>query len=179
MKLNLSDKISELLRNRSVSKAFDKLKKDKKTLAIILVGLIGMLIIMSVPSDNKKHKAAENTVTYSYNTENIQNEVESLLESIKGAGETKVFITYESDMENVYAVNVDEKSDGSDAHYKSEYIITDDESGLILKVMYPKVRGVAVICKGGGDPIIKEKIYSVISALFDISTNKISVTDMK
>lgn len=177
--MNLSDKLSKLLNNENIGTFLEKLRKDKKTIFIILIGFLGMVLILFSPNDSEKKKAVDQVETVNYNSDNIQDEVEAMIESIKGAGKTKVYITYESDSEHVYAMNIDEKSDGSDLHYKSEYIITDDENGLILKVIYPKVRGVAVICEGGGDPLVKEKIYSVISALFDISTNKISVTDMK
>ena len=177
--MNLSDKLSKLLNNENISTFLEKLRKDKKTIFIILIGFLGMVLILFSPNDSEKKKVVDQVETVNYNSDNIQDEVEEMIESIKGAGKTKVYITYESDSEHVYAMNIDEKSDGSDLHYKSEYIITDDENGLILKVIYPKVRGVAVICEGGGDPLVKEKIYSVISALFDISTNKISVTDMK
>lgn len=177
--MNLSDKLSKLLNNENIGTFLEKLRKDKKTIFIILIGFLGMVLILFSPSDSKKEKVVDKVETVNYNSDNIQDEVEAMIESIKGAGKTKVYITYESDSEHVYAMNVDEKTDGNDLHYKSEYIITDDENGLILKVIYPKVRGVAVICEGGGDPLVKEKIYSVVSALFDISTNKISVTDMK
>lgn len=177
--MNLSDKLSKLLNNENISTFLEKLRKDKKTIFIIMIGFLGMVLILFSPNDSEKKRAVDQVETVNYNSDNIQDEVEAMIESIKGAGKTKVYITYESDSEHVYAMNIDEKSDGSDLHYKSEYIITDDENGLILKVIYPKVRGVAVICEGGGDPLVKEKIYSVISALFDISTNKISVTDMK
>ena len=178
LSLNLSDKLSEYLNSDSVKKVAEKLKKDKKTLIIMLVGISGMLLIMLAPSAAKSQETQESNIVYDYNISDIQNELRILVESIKGAGEARVFITYESEKENVYAMNIDEKSDGSEVHFKSEYIITDDDSGLILKVMYPKVKGVAVVCKGGSDPVVKEKIYSVVSALFDISTNKISVADM-
>lgn len=146
---------------------------------IIFVGFVGMILILFSPNSEKADVDNNNSDHVNFNSDIIQSDVELMIESIKGAGKTKVYITYESDSEYVYAMNVDEKSNGSDLHYKSEYIITDDETGLILKVIYPKVRGVAIICEGGDDPFVKEKIYSVISALFDISINKISVTDMK
>ena len=179
MKLSFSDKFFALLKSESVSTTLEKFKKDKKILFIILIGIAGMFLIMLAPSDKKteEYEAKSDTCDY-YSLEEIENELESLIESIKGAGEARVFITYESDRESVYAMNTDEKTDGSEVHFKNEYIITDEEKGLILKVLYPKVRGVAVICKGGNDPVVKEKIYSVISALFDISTKKISVADM-
>lgn len=177
--MNLSDKLTGALKNENIRTILEKFKKDKRRIFIVLLGFLGMILILFSPGESKKEKNTENVDSVNYNSDNIQSDIEAMIESIKGAGKAKVYITYECDSEHVYAMNIDEKSDGSDLHYKSEYIITDDENGLILKVIYPKVRGVAVICEGGDDPLVKEKIYSVISALFDISTNKISVTDMK
>ncbi len=177
--MSLSDSFSKFMKSEAFDKAVKRLKNDKKALIIIAIGIIGMLIIMFVPTEDKPEvQKKDNKAQYEYSTDKIQQEVEMLIESIKGAGETMVYITYESDMENVYAANTDEKTDGNDAHFKRDYILTDDENGLILKVLYPRVRGVAVVCKGGDDPAVKEKIYSVVSALFDISTNKISVAGM-
>ncbi len=173
--MNLSDKI---FNKEIIKKIYVKLKSDKKTFLILFVGLAGMVVIMLAPSDKKYDKKDDESVVHNLSYQNIQNDVKDIIEAINGAGKTVVYITYESDSENVYAINTDEKTDGSDIHLKSEYVITDDESAVILKVKYPKVKGVAVICEGGKDPIVKEKIYSVISALFDISTNKISVADM-
>lgn len=173
--MNLSDKI---FNKEIIKKIYIKLKSDKKTFLILLVGLAGMVVIMLTPSDEKFDKKDDKSVVHNLSYENIQNDVKVIIESIKGAGKTVVYITYESDSENVYAINTDEKTDGSDVHIKSEYVITDDENAVILKVKYPKVKGVAVVCEGGNDPIVKEKIYAVVSALFDISTNKISIADM-
>ncbi len=156
----------------------DKLKKDKKALLILLIGIAGMLLILFSGTGSQKEKvtAVENTSYYS--EAEILEKVTNLIESINGVGKAKLVITYESAYESIYAVNSEEKLNGNDSQIKKEYILTDDETGLILKVVYPKVRGVAVICQGGDDPAAKEKIYSVISALFDISYNKISVADM-
>lgn len=176
--MSLSGRFLEFFRKESVVKALEKLKKDKKILIILLLGISGMAIIMLIPTKEETKNNTSQSIVRDYDNVNIEYEIKELIESIKGAGEARVYITYESDSENVYAVNTDEKSDGGEIHFKSEYVITDDETGIILKVLYPKVRGVAVVCKGGSDPVVKEKIYSVLSALFDISTNKISVADM-
>ena len=64
---------------------------------------------------------------------------------------------------------------------ENKYVIIDNdkgEGGMQLKIISPKIRGVAVLCKGGDNPIVKEQIITAISALFDISTNKISVATM-
>ena len=176
--MNLTDNFSALFKSEKVAELVKKVKKDKKTLFIIGIGILGMLLII-IPSGAQENEDFNQDVKdIAYDCSYIENQVVTLIEGIKGAGKTRVLITYESDSESVYAVNTDEKSDGDSIQRKNDYIITDDERGLLLKVIYPRVRGVAVVCQGGNDPEVVGEIYSVISALFDISTNKISVAEM-
>ena len=104
--MNLSDKLSELLNSDGGKKIIEKLKKDKKTLIIMLIGISGILLIMLAPSGTKSQENKESNIVYDYDIAGIQNEVRILIESIKGAGEAKVFITYENEKENVYAMNM-------------------------------------------------------------------------
>ena len=45
----------------------------------------------------------------------------------------------------------------------------------MIKEIYPEIRGIAVVCDGGNNPVIKEQLVSILSALFGINTNRISV----
>lgn len=167
--------------NEKTKFIIQKLKTDKKAMVILLLGITGMLMILFSEPSNNRYEQKSVPAESVYNQNAIENDLTKLIESIQGAGETEVMITYESAEENVYATNEDVKSGENDTDIKKEYLIIETDSGetgLKIKLIYPKVRGVAVICKGGGDPIVEEKIYSLISALFDISTNKISVAPM-
>lgn len=162
-----------------IRRVADKLKKDKKTLLILLLGLCGMLLILFSDTDDAAVTAVSDKNNGTYAEDIILKQVRELISDINGVGKTEVVITYENDFENIYATNTNEQYNGDDIDIDREYIVTDDETGLVIKTVYPKVRGVAVVCQGGSDPAVKEKIYSVLSALFDISSSKISVTDMK
>ena len=62
-----------------------------------------------------------------------------------------------------------------------EYKIIDgnnNEEGLPLKVILPEIKGIAIVCTGGENPVVKEQIISSLSALFNISSNRISVAVM-
>ena len=95
-------------------------------------------------------------------------------------------ITYDTSDENVYAKDMDEEFENKEnapveQRIKSEYIIingSDGEAGLKIKNVYPTVRGVAVVCDGANDPNVKGQIVSVVSALFDINSTRISVAEM-
>ena len=48
-----------------------------------------------------------------------------------------------------------------------------------IKSVYPEIKGVAVVCEGASDPVVREQIVSVITALFDISSKNISVVSAR
>ncbi len=160
-----------------------KLKNDKKTMFIIAIGIIGMLMIMlSESSDTDDNVSKVNDSPIMLSERELASDVEKFIENIDGAGKTKVILTFESYEEKVYAVDKDENfnPDGK-SDYNGEYVIVDagdSEQGLQLKILSPKIRGVAVLCIGGDKPVIREQIIMALSALFDISTNKISVAPM-
>lgn len=171
------------MNNKHFSEFYLKLKKDKKTAAILLLGVIGIILILL--SGLGGNEAAAQTIEDDIlimNEAELSQSLEKLIESIDGAGKTRVMLTFKSYGETVYAENSEENitSDG-ERDLSNEYIIIDGdkgEDGLRLKITAPEIKGVAVICQGGKNPVIKEQIVSVVSALFDISSNKISVASM-
>lgn len=158
--------------------------RDKKTAFTLILGAAGiLLVLLSGFGNNEETQKSknENDITIMSEAE-LSDELEKLLGAIEGAGKVKVMVTFRSYGETVYAENKEANisSDG-ETDSTDEYIIidgTDGETGLRLKIISPEVKGVAVICQGGNNPIIKEQITSVVSALFDISSNKISVAVM-
>lgn len=177
MQENITSRITEKMKV-----VFEKLKKDKKALMIIVTGVLGMLLIMLSGSgeqvrDNETD-VCDNNIT---SQTEIKNEVEDLIQNIQGAGKTQIMITYKSAEETIYAVDTEEQTEKEGQQIKREHIIVENnsgEGGLPVKIIYPEVQGVAVICEGGDDPIVKEKIYSLLSALFNINSNSISVAAM-
>jgi stage III sporulation protein AG len=160
---------------------FERIKNDKKALIVITVGLIGMLLIM-ISDTNNSDDVIENPKENFTSEYELAIEVEKLVETIDGAGKCKVMITYSSYEETVYALDKDENFNSQgETNFSAEYVILDNgdyEDGLKLKIISPEIKGVAVVCQGGNNPVIKEQIISSLSALFDISSNKISVAVM-
>jgi stage III sporulation protein AG len=153
-----------------------KLKKDKKTALIIFTAILGMLLILfsGTPAE-KTEKASESKTEEMIDWEE---KLQKLLSTVEGAGRVRVMITYETSDEDVFAYNKDESFRENEEKFSSDYILVENngsETGLKLKTVYPEVKGVAVVCDGADDPVTKEQIISVISALFDISTKNISV----
>lgn len=166
------------------------LKIGKKNIALIVVGItILFLLLVSefFTENNHENVPKENTEIYSSQyIEKTQKELESLLENISGAGDVEVMITLENCYENVFAKGYSEKNDSKTDSQKSEtdeeYIIvkngSNNEECLVVKVLQPTVKGVAVIAQGADNSQVKNSITQTVCALFDISTAKVSVEKM-
>ena len=170
--------------SKTVQKILEKIKRDKRIAIIVCIGLVGIILLtlselMPQKSDAKQNEKSENVtdIRDSYE-ENIEKRLTSIVSSIDGAGRTEVMVTLASGDENVYAV----KEKSSDGSKEREYIVIDsdkNESGLLLKVIEPEIRGVAIVCEGADSAKIRQEIISSVSAVLGISTNRISIAKIK
>lgn len=182
-----------------IKHSFEKLKSvftsDKKLAVLCAVGVLGVaLLILSefIPSGEKKAEkkesvtAAQSQETYA---EDIEKRLTEIVSSIDGAGKTRVMVTLESGAEQVYAKNERIKSDtsGGTALEKEnfsdekEYVLIEtdgNEGGMIIKLIQPKIRGVAVVCEGGGSDAVRQEITQAITAVLDISASRVYITKM-
>ena len=138
-------------------KFLKKIKEDKRVLIIIAVGVLGMALI-------------------------FLSELKPASKGIEGAGRAEVMLTFDSSKEEVFAKDTDEDVEKREKETaqktKNKYIIVENdkgENGLITKSVYPRVCGVAIVCDGADDSVIKQRIVETVSALFDINSTNISV----
>ena len=89
---------------------------------------------------------------------------------IHGIGEVHVLVTLEGGCEYVYAENI---TGGSHS-----YLLSSDgegESPVFVQQIYPRIRGVAVVCTKGSDSAVQLAVTQLLSAAFDIPTSRIYV----
>ncbi len=153
-----------------------KLKNIKGIWLLGAVFFIGVALIVVSSVDYTLGRPKEDTprtdiIDTSDYVDKLEAEVEALLERVDGAGGVSVLITLESDSENVYAYD---SKNGS-----REYLTTGNgssESPVLLRRMTPRLRGIAVVCSGGNDPIVQQKLISLLCALFDLPSTKVFVS---
>ena len=164
-----------------------KLYNQKHVWIIALIGVLGIALIVfggngfktSDTTESNRDDAAE-ILGY---TEILENKVRTMVREISG-GEVAVLITLECSNESVYADNLKEseekKSGDTVSHsYEREYLIISGdggEEGLLLREIYPKIRGIAVVCNGGNEPSHQLEIIKLLSVAFGISASKVYVT---
>lgn len=158
---------------------------SKKIKIIVAVGLIGIVLIFAsdmLSRNEKKQEPANDKLSYSEYTQELEKKLTLLISSIEGVGECKVMITLENTTESVYATDVEVKNDSNSVNQKDEYVFYDSDSGetpVLIKEYLPKVQGVTVVCTGGDNTAVREKIIKSVTSLFNISANRVSVSKIK
>ena len=144
-------------------------KLDSKKIILLVTGIVGAVMIIAsgfIGKNNKKNISSEYT-DCSFYTDYLESKIEELCLGIDGVTYAKVFLTLECSSEYVYT--------GEGA---SDYLILSKDTGeeaVMIREIYPKVRGIAVVCTGGDLPRIKETVTELLSASLGLSYNKIKV----
>ncbi|NLK39192.1 MAG: hypothetical protein GX303_02930 [Clostridiales bacterium] len=168
------------------SGAIYKYFKNMKGKGLIIFGLVlGLLLVAGggLLSDRGKQKETgngqENAKSQIDNIEDYRRSLEErvtvLCAQVKGASNVSVLLTLEAGSEYVYAQN--SEISGTDRQ-KSEYVISSSSgspNGLLVKENYPKICGIAVVCTGGDNIGVKKEITDLLSAAFNLPSNRIYV----
>lgn len=165
-------------------------KGDKRLKIIVMVGAIGVALLLMSNAFSSDTSANENGVNISVSaqeyTKNLEKELSDVLSKIEGAGKCSVMITMDCGVETIYATQEESSYDADDngeSHdYSMNYVILGSSSNgkeaLVIKEIQPKIRGIIIVCEGGGNSNVKMSIINAVSAAFDISSTKISVQKM-
>ena len=179
----------------------DKFTKNPNFVKIIVViGLLGIgLILLSglLPEKKDDNQTQANSQVAYVSLTQYENELEQnladIVSSINGAGKTRVLLTMDSTVEQVYAtdknmtqkdtINSGEatqtnKDTSADSTYITVELADGTQQTVLLKEIQPKVRGVLVVCSGGDNSVVKEKIVDAVTKALDISSSRVSVAGL-
>ena len=174
------------------------IKSDKKVKIILLVGIIGIVLIFlsefigaNSPQKDEKDFSDQDIFTNQY-AYALEEKLLTMISTIEGVGQAQVMVTLENGVEYVYAQeektsidkNADTKPDSTTktqekGSSEGKIVIIDGENGskqaLVQTQKEPTVKGVVVICEGGDDVLVEQKIIEVIRTVLDISSNRVCV----
>ena len=181
-----SDKLKEIL-----NKISDKTKLSPKIILLVMLFAAG-IAALAFSETTTKEKPVSTAVPTSGNTSSREYEEElemrlvSIISAIEGVGETRVMVTLESGGEDVYLNNSDygeniEPSGENSFEKKDDYVIIEGSSGqggIVVRRTEPRVRGVAVVCRGAGSEAVRAQVIEAVTALLDISSARVSVSKM-
>lgn len=158
---------------------------SKRSKLILVCGCVGILLIFLselLPENKAEHYYKNHSVSETIDEENeLEKRIEKAVSQIKGAGRTEVTITLDSSDEYFYAKNSSENYDESEENTEYELVIIEGQNGeepLLIKTYKAKIRGVLIVCDGGNNPLVCEKIIDAVCALLNVPSNKVSVAEM-
>lgn len=171
--------------NIKIKDFFGKMQ-SKKAMFVLLLGCVGMLLVglselIPAEKESAKNVSNKNEPDISEREEALEERLEIMLSEIEGAGKTSVMLTFDSSKEYFYAENSSEDRKDSENSKESELVIINGENGeepIVIKTAEADIRGVLVICEGGGNALVREKIIEALCALLDIPSNRVSVAKM-
>lgn len=171
---------------------------DKYKKVIIIAGIIGIALIFfsgfikSEKKDQEVNQKAESTSIDDY-VKQLEANLTNMVSCIKGAGDCKVMVTIESGAQTIYATegkkNTEDTEDSSNGELKrrqksddseTKYITVKgpngEEEALAITEVQPTVKGVVVVCSGGDDPEVQQRIINAVTTALNITTKRVCVT---
>ncbi len=177
--------------NDMVKKLAEKLKKPKVLMAVGLSGIL-LIFLSSFGKSDSKAQNAQTVQSFSAETYRAETEeaISRLVSEITGSKDVSVVVTLENTVSYSYADKREESSSdksGEDAavdtSLKEDYIIvrTADggEQALLVTANMPQIRGVAIVCGGGDNPDLNQKILNAVTAALDITKKRVYICGRK
>lgn len=177
---------------------FSKISPAIRQRVIVITGITGLALIFlssfvhtrtSASPDSDTDIPRQDTFILEYRKE-LEQELENIVSQIDGAGSVKILITMDSTTEDIYAVdrNTSESTSVTDsettAAQRSEgnsYVIVKGKDGseqTVLKTQrMPEIRGVLVVCDGGGSNVVREKVTAAVAGALGIARGKVVVVN--
>lgn len=162
--------------------------KDKKLRFLVILGLVGILLIALsewLPRRSSQEDAdtsTDGTVSVTQVEAALEERITALIRQVDGVGDCRVMVTLESGSRFVYAA--DQTYSGTADNYSSseKMLLIETDSGpvgLLVTEIQPSVKGVAIVCDGGGDPAVCQQVTGLVSAAFNISSGRVCVAKQK
>ena len=171
-------------------KVMDFFSGQNKTRLIMILGIAGIILIMLselIPDGNDKEEDVSISTdvvtedTYEYKRQ-IETELTKILGEIKGVGELEVMVTIEGTTEYVYAeeLETDNDADGekTSEQYQNKIVMNEvdgNKEALVKKIIKPQISGVIIVCQGGGDLSLKERLIKAAATALDLPSGRICV----
>ncbi len=158
--------------NTGALKNFFKNKNNRYILVIFIIGIVLMLI-----GGGSRHQEQKKEDIYGE-----EKRLESIISDIKGAGEVSVMITYYSGTGKELAyetrTNRAAREENVTENVDKQAVVTSGEP-VVLREVYPEVKGVIVTASGAGDPRVRAGISEAVCAALGVAAHKVCIFEKK
>ena len=154
------------------------LKSKWGTGVLVAVGLVGIALIGLTRILPRSAAAPEAEVTAEAVAQALEERLTGMLSATAGVGNCRVMVTMESGARYQYAADttLSQSGDATSSAESLLWVETDSgPAGLLLTEICPTVRGVAVVCDGGGDSAVVSRVTDTVATVCSISTRRVCV----
>ena len=137
--------------SNKLDKVKDYAQKNKGSVLLFALLMLGVFLLVFSSASAPETEAQENTQSLEEYKARLEEELSAVCSSVSGVGRCKVTVTFERGEEKIY------------------------KGSSVIETRPPKVLGVTVVCKGADSDKVRSEIIDMMSALFDIGTNRIAV----
>jgi stage III sporulation protein AG len=153
---------------------------------LILGGIVGIGLILlgnqplmtkGKEADSSEEEQVSDITMYMQTTED---KIAALCARVRGVSNVTVAITLEGDFTCVYAQNVQTEQKEGGSKKQETYVTVGSgagESPILITRTYPRVSGIGIVCRGGGDAYIRRELIALLEAAYGISSNHIYITE--
>lgn len=149
---------------------------------VIIGGLAAIVLLFLSTLTPKSGSTAQPEERYSEEATRLEQELEKrlteLISSIDGVSSPRVMVTLESTQEKVFAEEAKTNtSSGGTSTENAPALAGSAKEAIEKSVIMPKVRGVAVVCGGAENALIKEKVVNTAARVLNIGVSQVYVTN--
>lgn len=183
--------------NGIIARIAAALKANKKLEMAVYIGLALLIVLLYVstlfPKNENAPSSAEPAQSTQYAAQSeleVEERLEAVLSSIRGAGRVEVMITYETGPEIVTAMNTDtntnrsesvdnEKESTVEQKTESQKPATVSGNGgtepIVITEKQPAVRGVIVVAEGADNVAVRMDLQRAVQTVLNVPAASIEV----
>lgn len=155
------------------------LKKEKYLLLVLVCAAVGIFLLIqggvaNTEDSKETDSAAETTQDPSLYAAQIEEQVVAICSRVEGVGNVSAVVTLRGGYQTIYASDLQSSSSG---YKNSMVLIGSGSSEQAVPVGYenPEIAGIGIVCSGGDRSDVRKEILALVSAAFNIGTNKIYI----
>lgn len=173
--------------NKVIEKWLEKIRNPKVLIAMGIAGILLIALSSFIPKNDSQKEKTETEFSADSYREALEKDIKELVYEITGDKKASVVVTLDGSLKYTYADTKEEiisdksgnDSESSQNELKAGYVTVKTADGgeeaLLVTAELPTVRGVAIVCEGGDNEILNEKIQNTVTAALDITKKRVNI----
>jgi stage III sporulation protein AG len=144
----------------------------------VVICLVYLLFVTSSKNDNSQENSTEDYTSAVEYVDWLENKLCNVLSKIDGVGDVNVIVTLQCGFTYEYAKDTETKtttSGGAETTIKTETVILVSNEPVVVKEIYPVIKGVVVVAEGAENFSIKMNILSAVETVLEVERENITI----